>query len=403
MSAELPQILCIDDDVQVLQGLRLSLRQLGEVHLAESGEAALALLAGLPRLAVIICDMRMPGMTGDAVLAQCRQRSPLATRMLLTGYSDIDAAMRAVNQGHIFRFLNKPCPRDEIHLAVNDALAQYRLVTAEKELLEKTVKGCMQALVEALAMASPASFGQARRIADLVQGVSTRLQLEASWASSMAAMLVNLCMVSLPVSLQEKVMRGLKLSQAEQRDLASAHQRTWDLLANIPRIEPVLELICAIEPSLAHKKRLSSFSLADQAHVIRVVQAYVRLEASGLPTREAMAMLAEVYGDDGRILQALHEELGPQSDISRQLKLTPDMLREGMVLLEAVNTPRGILLAPAGYVVNDSFVERLIYNCPEMKDERIAVLIPPELIGYLHHQLQTKGAGPDEPEALAKE
>ena len=74
-----------------------------------------------------------------------------------------------------------------------------------------------------------------------------------------------------------------------------------------------------------------------------------------------------------------------------------------MVLLEAVNTPRGILLAPAGYVVNDSFVERLIYNCPEMKDERIAVLIPPELIGYLHHQLQTKGAGPDEPEALAKE
>lgn len=396
MSADLPQILCIDDDVQVLQGLKLSLRQLGEVHLAEGGEAALAMLADLPRLAVIICDMRMPGMTGDEVLAQCRVRSPLATRMLLTGYSDIDAAMRAVNQGHIFRFLNKPCPRDDIHLAVNDALTQYRLVIAEKELLEKTVKGCMQALVEALAMASPASFGQARRIADLVQGVSTRLQLEASWASSMAAMLANLGMVSLPEALQEKVMRGLMLSQAEQRDLASAHQRTWELLANIPRIEPVLELICAIEPSLAHKRQLSSFSMADQANVIRVVQAYVRLEASGLPTKKAMAMLAEVYGDDGRILQALNEELGPQSDISRRLKLTPDMLREGMVLLEAVNTPRGVLLAPAGYVVNDSFVERLIYNCPEMKNDRIAVLIPPELTGYLHHQLQTKGAEPNE-------
>ena len=63
------QILCIDDDADVLAGLQLSLRQLGEVHIATGGEAALALLSSLPQLAVVLCDMRMPGMTGDVVLA----------------------------------------------------------------------------------------------------------------------------------------------------------------------------------------------------------------------------------------------------------------------------------------------------------------------------------------------
>jgi CheY-like chemotaxis protein len=391
MSADLLQILCIDDEQQVLQGLKLSLRQLGEVHLAAGGEAALKMLDGLPDLAVIICDMRMPDMPGDVVLAACRARRPLVSRILLTGYSDIDAAMRAVNQGHIFRFLNKPCPREDLHKSVGDAFAQYRLVTAEKELLEKTVKGCMQALVDALAMASPASFGQAQRMADLVQHICARCNLPVLWASSMAIMLANLGLVGLPDALQEKVMCGLPLSTAERKVLSQAHQRTWDMLAKIPRIELVRQLLAIIEPSLDSKQQLPIASgLMEQAAVIQLVQSYARFEASGLPSKEALAYLAEQVGEHSPLLQALTDELGPQSDVSRQLKLTPGMLRAGMVLLEPVQTPRGLLMAPAGYVINDSFVDRLLYNCPGVKDQRFAVLIPPEMVGHVHHKLQTK-------------
>ncbi|REH39983.1 response regulator receiver domain-containing protein [Paraperlucidibaca baekdonensis] len=389
--SDLVQILCIDDEEQVLQGLKLSLRQLGEVHTASSGEQALAMLDSLPNLAAIICDMRMPVMAGDAVLAACRERRPLATRLLLTGYSDIDAAMRAVNSGHIFRFLNKPCPRELLHQSVHDAVEQYRLRTAEKELLEQTVQGCMQALVDALAMASPASFGQAQRMADLVRDVMQTQQLPPSWASSMAVMLANLGLVALPELLQEKVMCGLALSAAERVDVAQAHRRTWAMLAKIPRIEPVRQLLAAIEPSLHDKQqRPLSDGVMAQAAIIALVQHYAQLEASGLPSKVALATLAERYADQAQLVAILAEVLGPQSDISRQLKLPPTMLRAGMVLLDAVHTPRGLLMAPAGYVVNDSFVERLLYNCPEMKSLRFAVQIPPELVGYVHHQLQTK-------------
>lgn len=391
MSDERLQILCIDDEEHVLQGLKLSLRQLGEVHTASGGEQALSMLDALPRLAVIICDMRMPQMSGDVVLAACRERRPLVSRLLLTGYSDSDAAMRAVNSGHIFRFLNKPCPRELLHQSVQDALEQYRLRTAEKELLEQTVHGCMQALVDALAMASPASFGQAQRMSDLLKQMAHLRQLPLSWASSMAVMLANLGLVALPAALQEKVMCGLDLSLAERGELAQAHRRTWQMLAKIPRIEPVRQLLAAIEPTLYdQQQRPVPPSIMAQAELIGLVQQYARYEASGLPSKVALERLAGLYVEQAVLVAALAEVLGPQSDVARQLKLTPAMLRAGMVLLEAVHTARGLLMAPAGYVVNDSFVGRLLYSCPELKDARLSVLIPAELVGYVHHQLQTQ-------------
>lgn len=384
------QILCIDDDADVLAGLQLSLRQLGEVHIATGGEAALALLPSLPKLAVVLCDMRMPGMTGDVVLAQCRQQAPNAARILLTGYSDIEAAMRAVNQGRIFRFLAKPCPRDELQQAVRDGIEQHRLLHAERELLELTIKGCMQALVDALAMASPASFGQAQRMVDLVQHVSNRCRHDAGWAASMATMLANLGLVSLAPDVQEKVLFGLTLSQQEQHDVARAQERTWQMLASVPRIEPVRQLLSRIEPALAgHQDESSAPELAEQARLIRMVRRYVRLEAAGLPVLAALEQLEALPEATPELIAALRDVLGPQADLSRQVQLVMALLRPGMVLMQPVHTRGGQLLAPAGYQINDSFVERLLAACPELRHERLSVLIPSDLSGLPHPQLLT--------------
>lgn len=359
------QILCIDDDPDVLAGLQLSLRGFGEISVAADGESGLRLAAELPDLAVVLCDMRMPGLAGDEVLARFRQQRPLVTRLLLTGYSDMNAAIRAINQGRLFRFLNKPCPREVLHQAVSDALA----------------------------MASPASYGQAERLASLIRQVGAHCRHEAGWAATMAAMLANLGLVGLRPSLQEKVLLGLALDAVESGEVERGHRRAMALLERIPRIRPVRQLLCLIEPALADGAPLSAGErewLMPQARLIRLVRDYVRMEAAGLTAQQALARLHDEQPAQTDLISALRSVLGPQADLDRLLELSPDMLRAGMVLARAVYTARGQLLAPAGYQINDSFAERLLDACPELRHGRIAVIIPAQISGHLHHQLLTQ-------------
>jgi len=86
---------------------------------------------------VVISDMRMPGMNGAEFLYQVRQKSPESVRMLLTGYTDINAAIEAVNEGNIFRFLTKPCAKEALVEAINIGIDQYRSITTEKKLAKK--------------------------------------------------------------------------------------------------------------------------------------------------------------------------------------------------------------------------------------------------------------------------
>lgn len=122
-------MLCVDDEPHVLEGLRDSLRRSFDVHVAQCGTDALALLEQDPDgYAVVISDMRMPGMSGAAFLSQARRVAPNAVRLLLTGHADFDAAIVAVNDGQLFRFLTKPCSREELLRACAAALGQHRLL-----------------------------------------------------------------------------------------------------------------------------------------------------------------------------------------------------------------------------------------------------------------------------------
>ena len=96
LPADAVRVLCVDDEPLVLEGLRDSLRRSFDVDVAESGTAALALLEQDPdAYAVVISDMRMPGMSGAAFLSQARRVAPNAVRLLLTGHADLDAAIAA--------------------------------------------------------------------------------------------------------------------------------------------------------------------------------------------------------------------------------------------------------------------------------------------------------------------
>jgi DNA-binding NtrC family response regulator len=105
-----PRVLCVDDEPNVLEGLRLHLERPYRLSTATGDAEGLAILERDGPCAIVISDMRMPKMDGAAFLGQVRQRFPDTVRMLLTGHADIDAAIAAVNEGQIFRFLSKPCP-----------------------------------------------------------------------------------------------------------------------------------------------------------------------------------------------------------------------------------------------------------------------------------------------------
>ena len=133
------KILFVDDDPGILEGFQQLLRKEFVVTVALGGQEGLSAIKQDGPFAVVISDMRMPGMSGAEFLAKIRQKAPETVRMLLTGQTDMHAAIDAINEGNIFRFLTKPCRKEDLVNAINLGLAQYRSVIAEKELVKKAL------------------------------------------------------------------------------------------------------------------------------------------------------------------------------------------------------------------------------------------------------------------------
>jgi len=131
------RILFVDDEIPVLQGYRRILHREFDVSAANSGAEGLDAIRNSAPYAVVISDMRMPGMNGAQFLAKVRELAPDTVRMLLTGYSDLEAAIEAVNSGNIFRYLTKPCEKEALMDAIRSAIAVHQATNANKEIIKK--------------------------------------------------------------------------------------------------------------------------------------------------------------------------------------------------------------------------------------------------------------------------
>jgi DNA-binding NtrC family response regulator len=118
-----PSILVVDDEPEILFSLQALLRREFDVHTATGGAEALEVLRRHP-VSVIMTDQRMPGMTGAELLAQAKDVSPAATRVIFTGYADLRAVIEAVNRGEVFRYLTKPWDPDELCDVLREACAR---------------------------------------------------------------------------------------------------------------------------------------------------------------------------------------------------------------------------------------------------------------------------------------
>ncbi len=237
------RILFVDDDVRVVSALQRSLYRSYEIEITGGPEDALAAIAESAGFAVVVSDLRMPGMAGTDFLAKVKEIAPETVRILLTGCADIDAAITAVNEGNIFRLLLKPCPQGVLTTALDDALDQHRLRTSERELLQSTLTGAVAVLVEVLGAVHPVAFGRASRIRRYVRHLGLKLDPDNLWQLEAAAMLSHIGYISIPAEILKKQQDNQPLSPEEERYFLSHPAVGRRLIAMIPRMEPVARMI----------------------------------------------------------------------------------------------------------------------------------------------------------------
>jgi response regulator RpfG family c-di-GMP phosphodiesterase len=372
-----PRVLCVDDEPRVIEGLVLHLRKDYQIHTAFSGDEALKVLKQMKGVAVVVSDMRMPGMNGAALLQQVMSVCPDATRILLTGEPGRDAAVDAVNKAQVFRFLTKPCPPDQLRAAVEAGVMQHRLVNAERSILKETLIGCIKALVDVLAVANPVAFGRARRLKRLAMELAATLDCRDYWQLEAATMLSQIGYLSLPPALVEKLYYGEQITPEERTLADGVPDLAMKLLENVPRLEPVIQILAALKWSDEAIARLGDGTIGLATRILGLVLEYDTLVAQGHSVdvaiqtlrRRASRFTAELIEQFGKYLGA-----GSGKNEAREIPLKT--IQQGMVIMQDVRTHLGTLLVPRGFEVTSAFLERIRGFGPELLNETIKVTVP---------------------------
>jgi len=375
------EILFVDDEVPVLEGYKRILREDFDIHVAGSGDEVMAGLGRGESYAVIVSDMRMPGMNGLELLARVREISPQTIRVVLTGYADIENAMNAINENAVFRFLTKPCSSEVLKKTLTACLMQYKLVTAEKELLESTLMGSIKVLTDILSLAHPAAFGRSLQINRYVRHMVRELRLEAPWRYEAAAMLSQLGCITLEPEVLEAAYCGNILTAEQQSHFNSHPAIGCELLHNIPRLEGIAWIIGQqLVPEDASKM---SGSLSTGVAILRVAVALDDLKVQGYSESQAIAELQASPRFDSRIVKTL----ATLSSITTEMENTLVgilNLAPGMILEEEIRSKSGLLLAAKGQEVTYPLIVRLKNHRLQVVKEKVAVLVFEDLLSSRH-------------------
>jgi len=364
MAGMAEKILFVDDDQNILASYQRVFRKQFALHTAMGGEEALAAVASHGPFAVIVSDMQMPSMNGVKFLAKARKLSPDSVRMILTGYADMQTAVEAVNEGHIFRFLTKPCHPEALAKALTAGIAQYRLITAEKELIENTLRGAIKVLTEVLSLVSPTAFGRASRVQRLVQDLARALEAENAWQLEIAAMLSQLGCVTLPEETLDKVFRGKALSPLEVKIFQDHPKVGHDLITHIPRLEPIAAIIGYQEHhydgSGVPGDGVRGAAIPLGARVLKVALDFDTLVSGGMSSEEALVTLRERAGwYDPTVVDALGD--GLQAEMRQEIhSIAVGELTKDMIFAEEVRSTSGLLLIAKGQHVTPSLKIRLL-------------------------------------------
>lgn len=354
------RVLFVDDEERILKGIKRQLRKKVDLEIALGPIEALRMVKEEGPFAVVISDMRMPEMTGAQLLKEIRDHSPDTVRMLLTGYSEIESTVEAINQGHVFKFLNKPCQDSLLLSAIEEGLEQYRLITAERELVEGTLRGSVDMLSNVLSLVNPIAFGKATRIRRVANGIAKYMDngLKDLWKLDVAAMLAPLGLVSVPPEILEKRLAGETLSDEESEIFQQHPQVARDLVKSIPRLEDVAAIISLQDVRGSENLNLND-SIGSYSCILRIANDYddlVSLHESSIVALGELEKNADAYHEN--VFNSLIEFVRNETKIGIEQVKVVDLV-EGMVIAEDIVTESGLVLVSTGHTISSSVLSRL--------------------------------------------
>ena len=351
------QVLCVDDDPNVLQAFERQFRKRFEIRTAQGPALGLEAIRDAGPFAVVVSDLRMPVMDGIEFLSRVRQISPDTVRVMLTGQADLDATIAAVNQGNIFQFLNKPCPADVLGRALDSALEQHRLITAERELLEKTLHGSIGVLSEILSLVNPPAFSRAERVRRYVRHMAESLGLADQWQYELAAMLSQIGCVTVPPEVLDKVCSGSPLNSEEAAIFASQSRVGHNLLAKIPRLEAVSEMVARQRTAWSAESGVPD-TVRIGSHLLRIALDFDEQMARGDSLEAVLKEMRNRREYNPSFVAALEQV--QVEEAKREIRLLRvSQLKTKMIISADVFSRTGLLLLAKGQEVTDSALARL--------------------------------------------
>jgi response regulator RpfG family c-di-GMP phosphodiesterase len=363
------RILCVDDDPNILAAYQRQLRKQFRLEIALGGIEGLKAVESAGPYAVIVSDLRMPGMDGIEFLAKVKERSPDTIRMMLTGNPDVRAAIDAVNQGRIFRFLTKPCLPEDLAQALQAGIEQYRLISAERELLHNTLNGSIRVLTEILSIVDPESFGRAHGLRDSMRTLAGTVGITDLWALESAAMFSQVGHVTIPPEILVKEKSGQTLSDVEKDMLSRVPKVGHDLLVHIPRLESVAKMVLyqnkRFDGSGFPRDTIAGSHIPLGARMLKVLMDLVQVEMGGISRAKALEVLKKRVGwYDPAVLDAAFLCFAPSARHTKSVErsvcsVAAKDLRVGQILLSDVLMRNGALLIKAGNWVSETILERI--------------------------------------------
>ncbi len=372
------RILLVDDDYDILSGYQRNLRKHFQITVASSGEDALEIIASGEQFAVILTDFKMPGINGIELLAASKLYLPDTVRMLITGYAELQTAIEAVNQGSVFRFLTKPVAVNNLLKTLNDAVEQYKLITSEKELLNKTLKGSVKLLIDILGAVNPIAFSKASRIRILAKNLAFKLGITNTWEVEVSALLSQTGCVVIPTETLEKFSKGEPLDSDEEKMIINYPEIGKRIIQNIPRLEDIAEIIA--QQNLDYKTTINKEGVSTAPPISRILKVlndydnYISNKVA--PTDAIKKMFYNSYKYDPEILNLLTQEVSSFSKKGSIKSIPFKSLRISMELADDIKDDKGHVLLARGYEITDIILMRLINS------SRVRTIVEPILVYY---------------------
>jgi FixJ family two-component response regulator len=359
------RVLFVDDEPNVLDGIRRQLRNRVDLEVATSAAAGLELIRSRGPFAVVVSDMRMPEMDGARFLARVHEEAPDSVRMVLTGQADLDTTIKAVNEGRVFRFLLKPCDSETLWGVVKTGIEQHRLVTAEKQLLENTLNATVKVLCDVLGIINPVAQRRAQQIRLYADSAADALRLQSGlWQYRLAALMSQLGCITLPPDMLSRAHGGATLSDEERRLYESHPDVAGKLIGSIPRLEAVAAMVAGqMNVPARDLAQGDATTWAPEKIGAAILWAAVRFDkhvSSGrIPAQAAQLVLQAAPGLPLAITEAMVNAISSDSGLFMTRAVTLRELSVGMTIDADVLSERGTRLVPSGTEVNSTVLERL--------------------------------------------